>query len=85
MNKENAKDYLPLVQALAEGKTIQVAFHFGTNDVRWEDMDEFSFCDPAERYRIKPEPRRRCWNEPKYEIPKEACNRRVKNTNQLKI
>ena len=33
MNKENAHLYLPLVQALTDGKTIQAAFHSGTKDV----------------------------------------------------
>ena len=33
MNKDTAKDYLPLVQALAEGKTIQL---FSDCD-GWED------------------------------------------------
>lgn len=54
MNAQNAKDYLPLVQALAEGKTIQQA------GPKWEWIDlayEVSFCDAPNRYRIKQEPR----------------------------
>ena len=56
MNKNNAKDYLPLVQALSEGKTIQ--YHnitFG----KWEDFEgtDISFSADASKYRIKPEPR----------------------------
>lgn len=55
MNSTNAKDYLPLVQALAEGKVIQGRMAYSG---RWEDMpEEFDFSGPAESYRIKPEPR----------------------------
>lgn len=49
MDKDNAKDYLPLVQALAEGKTIQ-SNHGG----EWFDLPNPSFCDPITFYRIKP-------------------------------
>lgn len=53
MNKDTAKDYLPLVQALAEGKTIQWMNMGG----EWHDqIIETSFAAPADRYRIKPEP-----------------------------
>ena len=55
MNKDNAKDYLPLVQALAEGKTIQWMNMAG----EWHDqIVETSFAAPADRYRIKPDPSR---------------------------
>lgn len=55
MNKDNAKDYLPLVQALSEGKVIQGRMAYSG---RWRDMpEEFDFSGPAESYRIKPEPR----------------------------
>jgi hypothetical protein len=57
MNKENAHLYLPLVQALANGKTIQRVLHFGPNDVRWEDVHEFKWTYSPDQYRIKPEPR----------------------------
>lgn len=53
MNASNAKDYLPLVQALGEGKVIQIR----TDLSGWKDFEEFSFEKPAENYRIKPEPR----------------------------
>lgn len=54
MNASNAKDYLPLVQALAEGKTIQ---RFSNGD-GWEDVRSPSFENPAKLYRIKPEPKK---------------------------
>lgn len=53
MNKDNAKDYLPLVRALVDGRQIQHQKTDGT----WIDEIEFSFDWPAHRYRIKPEPR----------------------------
>lgn len=53
MNASNAKDYLPLVQALAEGRAIQHQKTDGT----WIDDVEFSFDWPAHRYRVKPEPK----------------------------
>ncbi|MCX2894843.1 hypothetical protein ORG27_14785 [Stenotrophomonas lactitubi] len=52
MNKDNAKDYLPLVQALADGKVIQIEI-----DGVWTDGNEFHFVDQPSEYRIKPEPR----------------------------
>ena len=52
MNKNNAKEYLPLVQALADGKTIQYeSLHEG-----WRDIRNPLFNGMSE-YRIKPEPR----------------------------
>lgn len=51
MNKDNAAEYLPLVQALAEGKTIQ----FFT-DGKWCDSPSCQFAYGVDRYRIKPEP-----------------------------
>lgn len=52
MTKENAKNFLPLVQALAEGKTIQ---HYGECRHTWEDCDNPHFDDDVNTYRIKPE------------------------------
>ncbi|PJL41036.1 hypothetical protein B9Y78_07985 [Stenotrophomonas maltophilia] len=55
MNKDNAKDYLPLVHALAEGKVIQGHMAYSG---RWEDIPgDIHFNGPASDYRIKPEPR----------------------------
>lgn len=57
MNKNTAKDYLPLVQALADGKTIQLQ-----SGNSWLDIEETKFnYDPSE-YRIKPEPREKWFN-----------------------
>lgn len=54
MNKDNARDYLPLVQALAEGKTIQ----YRLEDGEWADVPQPIFHDEVRSYRIKPEPKK---------------------------
>ena len=53
MNQQNAHKYLPLVQALANGKTIQC------NDRgEWVDVDSlYTDVYGPDEYRIKPEPR----------------------------
>lgn len=58
MNKDNAKDYLPLVQALADGKVIQGFYRKSDNSGAWLDLEgSVVFDAPADQYRIKPEPR----------------------------
>lgn len=52
MNASNAKDYLPLVQALAEGNVIQYKLRDG-----WSTGGDVDFSLPPDQYRIKPEPR----------------------------
>lgn len=52
MNKQNAAQYLPLVQALAEGKTLQIN-PFGK---QWLDADShLDLMKEPSCYRIKPE------------------------------
>ena len=64
MTREEAKNLLPIIQAFAEGKTIQLF----TNGI-WEGAENPSF-EELSRYRIKPEPKYRpfksqeeCWEE----------------------
>ena len=64
MTREEAKELLPIMQAFADGKTIQLF----TNGI-WEGAENPSF-EELSRYRIKPEPQYRpfkaqeeCWNE----------------------
>jgi hypothetical protein len=53
MNAQNAREYMPLVQALADGKTLQLEGYAG-----WVDLnDEIHFGATPQDYRIKPEPR----------------------------
>lgn len=54
MNKNNARDYLPFVQALAEGKTIQTRNFYE----EWIDSSSIAFDAEPNRYRIKPEPKK---------------------------
>lgn len=66
MNRNNAKQLLPIIQAYAEGKVIQINKPL----VGWEDSDEPLFNGDSSSYRIKPEIKCRpfndakeCWNE----------------------
>ena len=69
MTREEAKKLLPIIQAFAEGKTIQ----YKNAECEWEDMsigENLSFIETPSNYRIKPEPKYRpfksqeeCWNE----------------------
>lgn len=54
MTSEQAKQLLPIIKALSEGKTIQFKQSSG-----WRDTKNFSFDAPPEYYRIKPEPKLR--------------------------
>jgi len=58
MTKENAHLYLPLVQALAEGKMIQENNYTTVPPARydWIDLPEPVFNRQPKSYRIKPEP-----------------------------
>ena len=65
MTREEAKEILPIIQAYAEGRTIQFL-----DGGKWLDLCESDFYESPERYRIKPEPKYRpfktkeeCWNE----------------------
>ena len=67
MNRSQAKGMLPFIQALAEGKPIQLKDRLGN----WMDVDfiNVELCSPNV-YRIKPEPKYRpfanaeeCWAE----------------------
>ena len=66
MTREEAKELLPIIQAYAEGKTIQV--FYDRNE--WNDLNKPTFDGDPSSYRIKPEPKYRpfktqeeCWNE----------------------
>ena len=65
MTREEAKELLPIMQAYAEGKTIQFL-----DGGKWADVYETDFYQSPGKYRIKPEPKYRpfktqeeCWNE----------------------
>ena len=65
MTREEIKIMLPIMQAFAEGKTIQYNFNEG-----WRDVNIENLLGDISKYRIKPEPKYRpfknkeeCWNE----------------------
>ena len=67
MNRQQAKELLPIIQAYAEGKTIQVKL---SDDFWYEYNGKLKFDLDPQDYRIKPEPKYRpfksqkeCWNE----------------------
>ena len=69
MTREEAKELLPIIQAFAEGKTIQDKIE-GLTD--WVDTDEINLEYEGQKikHRIKPEPKYRpfknqeeCWEE----------------------
>lgn len=57
MKLSQAKDYLPFVQAAAEGKTIQWQDTFGD----WRDLSRSENIEGTSPIRIKPEPKLRPW------------------------
>lgn len=68
MNRNQAKELLPIIQAYAEGKAIESRCIKGDTSLWYDDKDP-SFDDDFE-YRIKPEPKHRpfvnaeeCWQE----------------------
>lgn len=71
MNRQQAKELLSIIQAYAEGKSIQYQCSHPTP--HWEDIspsESVNFSSHSSRYRIKPEPKYRpfanreeCWQE----------------------
>lgn len=74
MNRNQAKEFYPFLQAFAEGRVIECRTQPSTikgSDVPndWTEMKEIEFWNNTE-YRVKPEPKYRqfkdaeeCWNE----------------------
>ena len=65
MTREEAKELLPIIQAYAEGKDIEIFF-----DNKWITGTNLDFTLSPGNYRIKPEPKYRpfktkeeCWGE----------------------
>ena len=69
MNRKEAAELLPIIQAYAEGKNIQ--YYDSLIDIAdWEDCENPNFENLTYKYRIKPEPTYRpfanaeeCWQE----------------------
>ena len=73
MDRNQAKEFYPILQAFAEGKIIEFKTKPGTISTsipnEWTEMEEIRFWSNVE-YRIKPEPKYRpfkdaeeCWQE----------------------
>ncbi len=67
MNRQQAKDLLPIIQAFAEGKIIEFR---NKSFKEWAEIENPSFDPTITNYRIKPEPKYRpfrnaeeCWQE----------------------
>lgn len=65
MTREETKELIPIIQAFADGKTIEF-FKQG----EWMELNDPDFMWSADKYRIKPEPKYRpfkdeeeCWQE----------------------
>ena len=69
MNRKEAKELMPIIQAFAEGKTIQ--YYDSLIDISdWEDCENPNFENLTYKFRIKPESTYRpfanakeCWQE----------------------
>ena len=66
MTRKEIKELLPIMQAFADGKTIEI---YGWKN-KWKEVDEPSFDIDAKYYRVKPEhecrpfkSREECWDE----------------------
>lgn len=66
MNRNQAKELLPIIKAFSEGKTLQIR----QNGSEWMDIETASFTGFPSEYRIKPEPicrpfanAKECWQE----------------------
>lgn len=67
MNRSEAKELLPIIQAFAEGKVIEFR---NKSFKEWSEIENPSFDPTITNYRIKPEPKYRpfkdveeCWQE----------------------
>lgn len=91
MTREEAKELLPIIQAWAEGKSIQ----FQTDSGSWSDITKDLYPDNhPSLYRIKPEPKFRpfktkeeCWEEMLKHQPfgwiKNNDNKRLRNIDSI--
>lgn len=75
MNREQAKSFLPIIQAFSEGKTIQSRSITSETPLWWDDNNPTFEIDDFD-YRIKPDPKYRpfanaeeCIEEMKKHVP----------------
>lgn len=58
MTREEAKILLPVIQAYSEGKPIEIVDSLG----KWHELYAAAFDDDPKKYRIKPSPKYRPFN-----------------------
>lgn len=70
MDRKQAKELLPIIQAFAEGKTIEIRSNSKYNPGEWIETATPTFDIKSHEYRIKPESKYRsfanaeeCWQE----------------------
>lgn len=70
MNREQVKELLPIIQAFADGKAIEVRSNSKYNPGEWIETTTPTFDIKSHEYSIKPEPKYRsfkdaeeCWQE----------------------
>lgn len=84
MTRERAKELLPILQAYANGKPIQVA-----NLKGWETVENPSFDAHPTVYRVKPEPRDfwlvdfQAGNSPHWAVLEDAPSKEVAETHDV--
>lgn len=76
MNREQTKELLPIIQAFAEGRAIEVRSNSKYNPGEWIETATPTFDIKSHEYRIKPGPKYRpfkdaeeCWQEMKKHEP----------------
>ena len=81
MNRNQAKEFYPILQAFAEGKVIECRTKPSALSKSWQDMNEWTEMKEIEfwnntEYRVKPKPKYRpfkdaeeCWQEMKKHQP----------------
>lgn len=76
MNREQAKELLPIIQAFAEGRAIEVRSNSKYNPGEWIETATPTFDIKSHEYRIKPGPKyhsflnaEECWQEMKKHEP----------------
>ena len=67
MDRKQAKELLPIIQAFAEGKTIEIRSNSKYNPGEWIETATPTFDIKSHEYRIKPGPKYRPFND------KEEC------------
>ena len=63
MDRKQAKELLPIIQAFAEGRTIEIRSNSKYNPGEWIETATPTFDIKSHEYRIKPGPKYRTFND----------------------